>query len=121
MTSLEKLKELFQRQTRREVLSCSLLPSGLPKGAITEVSGFGKTELVTRFLAEHEEIRVAWIEETFSVFPFAFQQRRVDLKRVLFVEAGEDLTWAALQILKSQIFGIVVLYAETLSLTHLRR
>lgn len=106
---------------RREVLSCSSLPRGLPKGAITELYGAGKTEFVARVLAEHPLLRAAWIEERLSVFPFALLQRNISLDRVLFVEAGAETLWTALQVLRSQLFPIVILYGEGWELNALRR
>lgn len=109
------------RVTEKESVTCPGLEHGLPKGAITEISGVGKTEFVSQFLAEHKDQRVAWIEESFSVFPVAFLQRGLDLEKILFIEAGESLVWSTLQVLKSQIFPIVVIYAEEINLKNLRR
>ncbi len=92
---------------------------GLPRGGligISGVAGAGKTELVLKFLAANPGVSVAWIEESFSVYPCAFPQFGVGLDRVLFVElAGsqqEDPLWVVHQIIKSQAFGIVVLCSE---------
>lgn len=119
--SLEELKRLLQVK-EKENLSCSLLESGIPKGVITEITGTGKTEFVLAFLREHPTLRVAWIEENFSVYPFGFMQRNVSLDRILFVESGtSDTLWSVLQVLKSQIFSVVVVYAENLDLMALRK
>jgi hypothetical protein len=93
-----------------------------PPGALTEISGSsgsGKTELVLKFLSENPELRVAWIEERFSVYPCAFPLNRVDLSRVFFVDpsrAGsvdsKTVLWAAHQVLQSQVFAVVVLSVE---------
>jgi hypothetical protein len=119
--SLEELRALVQTKTQKEYISCSLLSSGIPVGAITEISGHGKTEFVLKILSENKEKKVAWVEENFSVFPFGFMQRRIDLNRVLFVEAAKDLDWVCVQILRAQIFGIVVIYTEDIELNQLRR
>ncbi len=119
--SLDELKSLVGIKAPKETFDFSLLHEGVPKGAITEVIGNGKTEFALALLAEHPETRVAWIEESLSVYPFGFLQRNVQLGRVLFVESGTETCWSALQVLKAQVFQIVVLYSESLGLSHLRK
>lgn len=119
--SLEELRSLVGVKTQKESFDFSLLHEGVPKGAITEVIGSGKTEFVLALLAEQAETKVAWIEESFSVYPFGFLQRNVQLGRVLFVESGAETCWSALQVLKAQVFQIVVLYSESLGLNELRK
>ena len=120
--SLTELRELLQKtQPTREWLKCSGVDRGLPKGAITEISGCGKTELVVRLLGENPGLRAAWVEQKFSIFPFAFLQRAVDLERILFVEGGVETEWSLLQILKSQAFPVVVAYLEKTDVRTLRR
>lgn len=94
-----------------------------PRGAVTEISGSaggGKTELVLRELARQGSVarmdsvrsdsggRIAWIEDSFTAYPCAFEQAGVDLDRVLFVEAGMQTLWCAHQALRSGIFETVV-------------
>jgi hypothetical protein len=119
--SLDELRALVGVSAPREALDFSLVHEGLPKGAITQVVGSGKTEFVLTLLAEHAETKVAWVEENFSVYPFGFLQRNVQLGRVLFVESGEHTCWSILQILKAQVFSIVVIYSENLGLNELRK
>ncbi len=116
-TTLASLRELVDaaiartgggRLRSRETWPSSLLPSGIPRGAISAVTGPGKTEFVTRFLAENPALKVAWVEEKFSVYPGAISQRRGGLERILFAESGRDSLWALLQILRSQLFNVVV-------------
>lgn len=116
--------------------------SHLPQGAITEIlgaPGSGKTEAVLRFLAAHPELRAAWIEEDFTIYPCAFPQHGVELSRVFFVDVGvasngvgvgssgagvaskDSALWAAHQILASQLFGAIVLSARIQDLVALRR
>ncbi len=116
--------------------------SGFPIGALSEVCGTlgsGKTEILLKFLAENPHLRVAWVEEEFSVYPCAFPQRHVALERVFFVDAsgssrkvsssgttqGEKLAlWVVHQILQSQVFGVVVVSAsisERIAAVTLRR
>lgn len=118
---LEMLKTVVNTRMVQEVLPCSFLSSGLPRGGITEISGWGKTELTVQFIAEHPQARVAWIEDCFSLFPSSFLQRQIDLERVLFVQAKDQLSWSVLQILKAQIFTIVVICGESLVLKEIRR
>ncbi len=101
------------------------LEEGLPKGALVEISGpagGGKTEMVLRFLAENPQARVAWIEDEMTIYPGAFPQHRVSLERVLFVESSfKQAIWTSYQILRSHIFGVVVLKVESITEMELRR
>jgi hypothetical protein len=101
-------------------------------GALTEISGSpgsGKTELILKFLSANPALRVAWIEEKFSVYPCAFPLNGVELGRVFFVDvskAGDSkaVLWAAHQVLQSQVFAVVILsvrLAERESMIALRR
>jgi hypothetical protein len=111
----------------KQTLSFSALQMGLPRGALTEISGThgsGKTEVVLNFLAENPETKIAWIEDQFTIFPTAFTQNQVSLERVLFVEAHpeKELFWITQQVLKSQIFEIIVLCTfRSFNETSLRR
>jgi len=119
--TLEQLKQLVQTKTQARTIPFSLLASGLPCGAITEISGFGKTEFVLQFLKENKDFKIAWIEKNFSAYPFGFLQKEIDLNRVLFIEGHEDVDWCAYQVLRAQVFQSVVLYADDLELNALRR
>lgn len=111
LASLRALPGIAPAHSSRNLLF-SLLPTGLPRGSITELSGpdgCGKTEAAIRALAENPETRGAWIEDTFTVYPCAFPQLGVAMERVLFVESGsEHFLWALHQVLRSQLFEIVV-------------
>jgi hypothetical protein len=120
--SLNELRSLLSLHSQREFLPLNCFQAaGIPKGAITEISGFGKTDFVAQIMQEHKGVRIAWVEENFSIFPFAFWQRDLDLHRILFIESGKQTEWVILQILKAQIFKIVVFYVENFELTALRR
>jgi hypothetical protein len=96
----------------REHLRSSLFAEGVPLGALTEITGregAGKTEFVLRLLAENPALNIAWMEREQSVYPCAFPQCGVDLSRVLFIEAGGEFVWAAMQIVRSRLFEVVVL------------
>ena len=97
-----------------DLLKCSALKhktAGIRRGILVELCGRGKTEWVSRFLAEHPELEVAWLEETgaSTVFPAALAERRVNLSRVMFVEVERaDGAWALLQLVNAGLFDVVV-------------
>ncbi|MEN9723103.1 MAG: hypothetical protein RJB38_1089 [Pseudomonadota bacterium] len=92
------------------------------RGTLTEVSGpwgSGKTEAVLQFLGNHAKAlgRMAWIEDRFTAYPNGFLQSGVDLSRILFIEGGKQTLWAAHQVLRSQIFGAVILFMQESTLS----
>jgi hypothetical protein len=110
--TLEELRYLIaakQGYQPRGSLHCSVLPDGLPRGAITQIYGFGKTEAAVQIIKDNPDLKAAWIESHFELNPLAIAQREVDLTRMLFAEAGEHMVWTCHQILKSQLFPIVIL------------
>ncbi len=119
--TLDELRALVQTKIRKESLSSSYLQSGIPMGAITEISGAGKTEFTLKFLAEHPELKVAWVEKSFSAYPIGFLQRHVSLSQMFFVESAEQTNWVLLQVLRAQIFSVVVVYSDDIDLKTLRR
>lgn len=116
-----ELKSLVESKTKKEAWCFSKFPTGIPKGAITEICGQGKTEFILQFLAEQPTLNVAWIEENFSIFPFGVSQRKIRLQRILFVDAREELEWVTLQVLRAQVFPLVILYGEDFDSQALRR
>lgn len=125
---LRKLREIlghFRPPFSQETFSFSLERDGIPRGAITEISGSpgsGKSEAVLKFIAElPPSLRVAWVEEDFTVYPCALPQAGVDLSRVLFSWAGDQACWSAHQVLRSQLFPVVVLMAKIEESIELRR
>jgi hypothetical protein len=113
ITSLRELIGTTSGYRNRSSLSFSLLEGGIPKGALTEISGPGKTEFLVRFLSEHPSQKVAWIEDQISIYPYAIFQRKAQLQRILFAEAGTNSLWALMQVLRSQVFGIIVFSSTT--------
>lgn len=115
LSTLDSLRELISAVSfrPREHLPCPGLRAGMPVGSLCEVSGVGKTEFVVRFLAANPKLRVAWIEEELSVYPWAVFQREVSLDRILFMEAGADSLWTVNQALRSQLFGAVIFSSTT--------
>ncbi len=121
----EKTGMIPASQLEASHLHCSALPAGISKAAITELSGTagsGKSEVALRFLAENPGIRAAWIESDLTAYPRAFPLHGVDLDRILFCAAGNELIWSAQQILRSGIFPVVVIAPQlALTPTDLRR
>jgi hypothetical protein len=111
--------------TESERLSVSWCAAGLPRGALVEISsreGGGKTELVMKLLIENPEIRAAWIESDFTIYPYAILESEISAERILYIEAKKkDPTWVAHQVLRSQLFALVVLSHLSLSENELRR
>ncbi|NDD91673.1 hypothetical protein EBZ37_06275 [bacterium] len=126
MAKLEKLRSitgvLKNLPPMRESLFWEQASTSVPRGALTEISGplgSGKTEAVLKFLAEHQSIlgRIAWIEDRFTGYPSGFLQHGVELSRLLFIEGGTESLWATHQVLRSQIFGAVILFVRESTLS----
>ncbi|MBI3557019.1 MAG: hypothetical protein HY074_12205 [Deltaproteobacteria bacterium] len=124
--SLAKLAELRTLITprKRESFVFSEFQNGIPRGAVTELSGAhgsGKTRMALKLIAENPSVHVAWVEDQFTAYPCAFPQQGVQLGRVLFAEAEDQALWTANQMLRSGIFGIVVINTRPLEQIELRR
>lgn len=110
--SLEELREkigAIRLPDSSESFHAPGLSTGIPRGILVEVLGVQRYEWFIQVLAQNSGFHVAWIESRLSIFPTAILQRRVDLQRLLFLEAGVNASWAALQALKSGIFPILAL------------
>ncbi|NCN26255.1 hypothetical protein GW915_01665 [bacterium] len=106
--------------TRRETLRFSLCPEPLPRGALIEVTGFGKSEFVAEFLAEHKH-QAIWLEESFNLNPLAFLQRQISLKNIHFVEAEHNLFWASAQVISSGLYDSIVINQPNWDLKQFRK
>jgi hypothetical protein len=115
------LEAAFAKPPSQPSLGFSLLPGGLPLGAITHLSGPGRTRASLQFLAEHPEIKAGWVEERLSAYPPGFAQAGVDLEKIFFVQAGAHLNWALSQVLRSGIFQLVVAASPVRGELELRR
>lgn len=91
-----------------------LLEGGLPKGAITVLTGplgAGRMTIAARALAEETKATrpVAWVDARGTLYPPALAQAGVDLSRMLMVRGVRERgLFAVEQILESGAFGIVV-------------
>jgi hypothetical protein len=104
----EKIGQIQNRQGR-EILSTTSLPAGVPRGALIELAGPAKIEWLLAFFKEHEEFRIFWIEEKFTLLPTAVQQRGVSLERMVFAEAPADEYFKTVRkALRSQAFEFIV-------------
>lgn len=86
----------------------SLYPEGFFEGSFVELTGAGKTEFIALFLQENPTLKVAWIEETITVNPYALRQKKVNLDNVIFIEGRKELTWCLTQVLGSGCFQIII-------------
>ncbi len=107
--------------TRFSPLPFSRLAAGLPRGALVEITGPGKTSAAVQLLAEHAGLRAAWVEGSFSLLPSAFPQRSANLEKIFFVEGGAHSAWAASTLLRSQLFPLLVFHAPYSCERELRR
>jgi len=92
----------------RERSSFSLYHDGFVQGSVVEIVGRGKTQWLTRFLKEHPDYRVLWIESEISINPYALFQKEVDLKKILFIEAKNQVMWCLTQALESGCFKVFI-------------
>lgn len=105
-----------------------LLDGGLPKGAIsvlTGSSGAGRMTIAAQAIAEETRASraVAWVDAAGTLYPPALQQAGADLSRVLMVRGvRERALFAVEQIVESGAFGLVVVSGlDSLSQAALRR
>ena len=121
--SLDELRQLIGSSESYEKAksSFSLFSDGFPLGAVIEISGTGKTELVAQFLKEHPDFKIAWVEENISINPYALRQKGVKLNNLLFIEAKKELSWCLTQALNSNCFQAVITGDTKFSEKDLRR
>ncbi len=124
MGSLELLRSFSGRvadYTQKNAVRFSCIPGGVPEGGLTEFVGPGKTSLFLSFLAEHPEMQAAWVETQTTLYPFGVRKKGVQLSQVFYVEAGEQMVWSILQVLRSGVFSAVAVAGEVPDLMDLRR
>lgn len=108
--TIAELRELIgaTKMDDRPRHSFSLYPDGFTLGSFIELTGSQRTEFTAQFLCEHPELKVAWVEESITINPYALKQRGVCLDNILFVEGKKDLAWCLNQVLGSGCFQIVI-------------
>ena len=101
-----------QNLPQKEIFPFSKLEEGFIRGSLGVLcgkQGSGKSQIAFQFLAENPSLQVAWVEDDFSIYPCAFGQYGVLLKRVLFIEAGlKNSLWCVHQLLRSTLFQVVI-------------
>jgi len=96
---------------------------GLQKGGVTEISGAlgsGKTESVLKLVVENPELRVAWLEKEWTLYPGALVRGHAGQEALLqnlwcveWERSSVPIVSVLLQIIASQTFGAVVIYASS--------
>lgn len=121
--TIQELRALIgaTQQESRPRNSFSLYPDGFFTGSFIELTGASKTEFVALFLKENPQLKIAWVEETITINPYALRQHKVDLDSVLFIEGGKDIAWCLTQVLGSGCFQAVVTQNPQFSEKDLRR
>lgn len=126
-SQLEILRQLVREHSPFhgvQTLPCSLIPDGLPIGGICELQGrlgTGVTEAALKILSEHPTKRCAWVERDSSFFPTASFQRGIRPGQILNIRTRDEILWAALECLRSQLFEFLVLVNPGFNERDLRR
>lgn len=108
--SIAELRQLIgaTKHEDRPRHSFSLFPAGFLPGSLIELTGPRRTEFTALFLKENPQLKVAWVEETITINPYALKQKGVSLDNFFFVEGKKDTVWCLNQILGSGCFQVVV-------------
>jgi hypothetical protein len=121
LTENPALEGAFITSVARPRLAFSLHPAGLVQGGLTHLDGPARTEAVLRLLSEHPGLQAAWVEARLTAYPPGFVQRGVDLACLLFVEAQDQFPWALIELVRSQVFGVVAVASPLPDAMTLRR
>lgn len=108
----------------RATLAWPLHAPGLALGALTQViapAGGGKTEAVLDLLGAHPGLKAAWVEKRMTAYPPGMIQHGARLDFLLFVEGGEHFIWALTELVRSQVFKVVVVGSPVSEEIDLRR
>jgi hypothetical protein len=108
LLQLKEMIALKEGRLHRERLPSSTLSCGLPKAAITEITGTAKIEWVIQFLKENPTLKVFWVETKFSLYPPALYLRGLNTNRFVFAECGAELFLSLRKALRCQVFECVI-------------
>lgn len=121
--SIAELRELIgaTKHDDRPRHSFSLYPAGFTTGSFIEITGSQRTEFTALFLREHPELKIAWVEDSITINPYALKQKGVCLDNILFVEGKKDTVWCLSQVLSSGCFQAVITENSRFNEKDLRR
>ena len=100
--------------TALKLHSSELSIPNFPRGSIIELSGQRKLDILADFL-RNRRLPVAWIEYNLNEVSPKLTHLDLDYDKILFINGGEDSSWATLAVL--EVFPIVIFHAPLLSLT----
>ena len=80
-------------------------------GILVQVHGRYAPDVAARVLADHPHLPAVWIKKSLVEFPLAIFQRKVNLKKVLFIQGERDSFWAAGSLLHTQLFPFLIYQA----------
>lgn len=122
---LQELRALLTPFHQKEIYVFKRYQLHVPKDSLIQVYGQGKTEMTLQFLQEHPEWSVAWIEKSFSFYPPLLLKKGLSFEKTLFIESfaknKDQTSQVLLQVLKSQLFKVVVVYHDHFDFKQLRR
>lgn len=81
---------------------------GVAQGIICELLGNARTEWLLAFFRMHPADYIFWCEKEQRISPLAIRQRGIDLKRILFVDCGDDLQKVLHRTLESAQYPFIV-------------
>lgn len=128
LEELKSLPSIVHTLPQKEVYSFTRFSMGFPKTGLMEISGVlgsGKTEFLLQFLKESPELEVAWIEKNFTFFPSILLNYQLHPERFLFLDLSSPKLkrsplWGVSQILRSQVFPLIILSGIDLQESELR-
>jgi hypothetical protein len=100
--------ERTQKTLSRERLPSSSYAAGLPRAALTELTGTAKVEWLIGFFNENPTLKILWLEENFTLLPTSLLQLGVSPNRIVYVEAKKELVKHLRKALKCQVFDCLV-------------
>lgn len=95
-------------EINKQIWSAPKMDVGVAQGIVCELLGNARTEWLIDFFRQHPEEYIFWCEREQRISPLAIRQRGVDLKRILFVDSGEDLQKILHRTLESAQYPFIV-------------